>query len=71
MGSFFPSDPHNRVKSMMEYDGWLKDKEEQKAKEKRETRRFIITCTISGIAAVAAILSVLIQICPALLAAKQ
>lgn len=56
---------------MMEYDGWLKDKEAQKVREKRETRRFVITCIISGIAALAATLSVLVQIFPTLLAARQ
>lgn len=71
MGAFFPSDPNDRVKSMMEYDGWLKDKEAQKVREKRETRRFVITCIISGIAALAATLSVLVQIFPTLLAARQ
>lgn len=62
MPSFFPSDPNNWWKTSAESHDWEMAENERKAQRKRETRRFIITAVLSGIAAVAAVASVIIQL---------
>ena len=62
MPSFLPSDPNNFCKTRAESHDWEMAENERKAQRKRETRRFIITAVLSGIAAVAAVASVIIQL---------
>lgn len=62
MPSFSPSDPNNWWKTRAESHDWEMAENERKAQRKRETRRFIITAVLSGIAAVAAVASVIIQL---------
>ena len=62
MPSFFPSDPNNRWKTKTEFHDWEIAENERKTQRKRETRRFVITAVLSGIAALAAVASVIIQL---------
>lgn len=62
MGAFFPSNPQDPVRTRIERDAWLSDQKKQTEKEQQETRRFVITCVISGIAALAAVAGVIIQL---------
>lgn len=62
MRAFMPSDPSDKQRSRIETMNWRAELEEKKAKEKRETRRFIITTVISSIAAVAAVAGLLLQL---------
>lgn len=62
MPSFFPSEPNNWWKTQAERDDWIRAQEEMKAQKKRETRRFVITTALSGIAALAAVVGVIVQL---------
>lgn len=62
MPTFYPSDPHNTMQTQAEEADWKAANAEKKAKEKRDTRRFIVTAVLSGIAALAAVAGVIIQL---------
>lgn len=62
MRTFIPSNPQDPNRSQIEIMNWQAELEAEKRRERRETRRFIITTVVSGIAAVAAMSGVLIQL---------
>lgn len=62
MPTFIPSDPKNRLRTMAELNDWEQTIKKAKESEKRENRRFIITTVLSGIAALAAVAGVIIQL---------
>lgn len=62
MPIFIPSDPNDRLITMAELNDWKQSIKKEKEKEKRENRRFIITTVLSGIAALAAVAGVIIQL---------
>ncbi len=62
MPAFFPTNPKDPVRTKMERDAWFADIEKQKKKDRQETRRFIVTCCISSVAAIAAVAAVMIQL---------
>lgn len=62
MPIFIPSDPNDRLRTMAELNDWKQSIKKEKEKEKRENRRFIITTVLSGIAALAAVAGVIIQL---------
>jgi len=57
MRAFMPSDPSDKQRSQIETMNWRAELEEKRAKEKMETRRFIITTVIASVAASAAIVA--------------
>jgi hypothetical protein len=62
MPTFIPSDPKDRLRTMAELNDWEQTIKKAKESEKRENRRFIITTVLSGIAALAAVAGVIIQL---------
>ena len=62
MPTFIPSDPKDRLRTMAELNDWEQTLKKAKESEKRENRRFIITTVLSGIAALAAVAGVIIQL---------
>lgn len=62
MPTFIPSDPKDWLRTMAELNDWEQTIKKAKESEKRENRRFIITTVLSGIAALAAVAGVIIQL---------
>lgn len=62
MPAFFPSNPQDRMKTEAERKEHERQQNEQAEKERREKTRFIITAVLSGIAALAAVAGVIIQL---------
>lgn len=62
MPTFFPSNPQDRMKTEAERKEHERQQNEQAEKERREKTRFIITAVLSGIAALAAVAGVIIQL---------
>lgn len=60
--AFIPSNPQDKHRSQIEIMNWKAELEAEKRRERRETRRFIITTVISSIAAISAMTGVLIQL---------
>lgn len=60
--AFYPSHPEDRMRSEQEAAEWRANLEEEKRLKKRDNIRFWITTILSGIAAVAAVAGVLIQL---------
>lgn len=61
-GSFFPSEPNNHAKTQAELRAYELRREAEKKEQRKETFRFWITAVLSGIAALAAVAGVLIQV---------
>lgn len=61
---FFPTNPHDRYRTMVELNAWESEQKKLKKKEKRETILFWITAVCSIIAAVAAVAGVVLQLFP-------
>lgn len=62
MPTFFPTDPADKIKTQAQCKDLETARAEQEKQKKRETRRFIITTFLSGIAALAAVAGVIIQL---------
>lgn len=62
MATFFPSDPHDWVRTEAERRDHERAEAERKKKEKRDNFRFALTTVLSGIAALAAVAGVIIQL---------
>lgn len=62
MPTFFPSNPQDRMKTEAERKEHERQQKERAEKERREKTRFIITAVLSGIAALAAVAGVIIQL---------
>lgn len=62
MLTFYPSNPQDRMKTEAERKDYERHQKEQAEKERREKTRFIITAVLSGIAALAAVAGVIIQL---------
>ncbi len=62
MPTFYPSNPQDRMKTEAERKDHERLQKEQGKKERREKMRFIITAVLSGIAALAAVAGVIIQL---------
>ncbi len=62
MPSFFPSDPHDAFRTRAEMQDWKEAENERKAQKKRDRVQFIVTTVLSGIAALAAVAGVIIQL---------
>lgn len=62
MLTFYPSNPQDRMKTEAERKDHERQQKEQAKKERREKMRFIITAVLSGIAALAAVAGVIIQL---------
>ncbi len=60
--AFYPSHPEDPIKSAQETAEWRAQLEEEKRAKRTETIRFWITTVLAGIAAVAAVAGVLIQL---------
>lgn len=57
MRAFIPSDPRDKHRSQIEIMNWEAELKEQRLRDKRENRRFIITTAVSTVAAVAAVVA--------------
>ena len=62
MPTFYPSDPQDRMRTEAERNDHEQARKEQAEKERREKMRFVITAVLSGIAALAAVAGVIIQL---------
>lgn len=62
MPTFYPSDPQDRMRTEAERNDHEQAQKEQAEKERREKMRFVITAVLSGIAALAAVAGVIIQL---------
>lgn len=62
MLTFYPSNPQDHMKTEAERKDYEWQQKEQAEKERREKTRFIITAVLSGIAALAAVAGVIIQL---------
>lgn len=62
MLTFYPSNPQDSMKTEAERKDYERQQKEQAEKERREKTRFIITAVLSGIAALAAVAGVIIQL---------
>lgn len=62
MPTFFPSNPQDRMKTEAERKDHKRLQKEHDEKERREKMRFVITAVLSGIAALAAVAGVIIQL---------
>lgn len=62
MPTFYPSNSQDRMKTEAERKDYERQQKEQAKKERREKTRFIITAVLSGIAALAAVAGVIIQL---------
>ena len=62
MSTFYPSNPQDLMNTEAERKDHERLQKEQGEKERREKMRFIITAVLSGIAAIAAVAGVIIQL---------
>lgn len=62
MTSFYPSDPNDWHRTQGEMRDWESEQNEKKKSKRKESFRFWLTTILSGIAAVAAVAGVLIQL---------
>lgn len=60
--TFFPTDPQDKWRTYAEQKDWIRQQDEIKRKERRDTFRFWTTTAITSIAAIAAVAGVLIQL---------
>lgn len=62
MPTFFPSDPKDKLRANAEANDWKAAERKHAEREKRENRRFIVTAALSGVAALAAVVGVILQL---------
>jgi hypothetical protein len=59
---FFPSDPCDKVKTQAELRHYEEELENRRKQQKRDDVRFWISAVLSGIAAMAAVVGVILQL---------
>lgn len=62
MSVFMPTNPHDWGKTQAQKKVWEDAERDSALNQKIEKRRFIISCLLSGIAALAAVAGVIIQL---------
>lgn len=62
MPTFFPTDPNDRIRTQAEMMDWQKANEERERQKRIERRKFVATITLSGVAALAAVAGVIVQL---------
>lgn len=62
MSTFMPTDPHDWAKTQAQKKAWEAAEGEAASQRRLEKQRFVINVTISGLAALAAVVGVIIQL---------
>lgn len=62
MSVLFPSDPNDRSRTQAEIRNWELEQTAKRKAERREAKRFWVTTIIAGIAALASVAGVIIQL---------